>query len=107
MQVHIAPIELREGRGVMSKATLEARRKADNPHNDTYFPPVSKPVSTEAEKRKLAAIFQFKGGKALPDELTMAPVEGAFVSLALVLVCSFTTAAAAATTVAPRATRPP
>ena len=43
---------------------------------DITFQPAKKAVSTDAEKRKLAAMFQFKGGKALPDELTLAPVEG-------------------------------
>ncbi len=30
----------------------------------------------DAEKKKLALMFQMKGGKALPEELTLAPIEG-------------------------------
>lgn len=44
---------------------------------DAPMPPLSKPVSTETEKRKLALINQFKGGKSLPEELTIKPIEGA------------------------------
>ncbi len=35
-----------------------------------------KPVSTEAEKRRLQAINTLKGGKGLTDELTMPSIEG-------------------------------
>ena len=60
----------------MPKAVVDQRLEAAAVGADAAFQPAVKAVSTEAEKRKLAALFQFKGGKALPDELTLAPVEG-------------------------------
>ncbi|GBG31320.1 Hypothetical Protein FCC1311_075432 [Hondaea fermentalgiana] len=35
-----------------------------------------KAISTETEKRRLAMHFQFKGGKALPETGTIAPIQG-------------------------------
>lgn len=76
MQPSFAPIELRAGQGVVPKSEIDRRREEDERTADTVFPPLTKPVYTEAEKRKLQALFQFKGGKALPEELTLAPIEG-------------------------------
>jgi len=39
-------------------------------------PRARKAVSTEMEKRRLAMQFQFKGGKALPENGTSQPIEG-------------------------------
>jgi hypothetical protein len=75
-QTHYAPIELRAGRGVMPKAAVDHRLEQQAAEADITFQPATKAVSTDAEKKRLATVFQFKGGKALPDELTLAPVEG-------------------------------
>lgn len=76
LQPTFAPIELRAGLGVVHKDVIDSRLAEDERTADRVLPPLSKAVSTEAEKRKLQAVFQFKGGKALPEELTLAPVDG-------------------------------
>lgn len=76
VQPSFAPIELRIGQGVLPKEAIDARIADAELNGDKALPPISKPVATEAEKRRLQAVFQFKGGKALPDELTLAPVVG-------------------------------
>ncbi len=76
LQPTFAPIELRAGLGVVHKDVIDSRLAEDERIADRVLPPLSKAVSTEAEKRKLQAVFQFKGGKALPEELTLAPVDG-------------------------------
>ncbi len=60
----------------MKKDEIERKIVEDERTADKMFPPISKAISTESEKRKLQAMFQFKGGKALPEELTLAPIEG-------------------------------
>jgi hypothetical protein len=41
-----------------------------------YRPPARKPTSTDAEKRRLQAQFQFKGGSILPAHALAAPIAG-------------------------------
>lgn len=43
-----------------------------------YRPAFVKPVAVDAEKDRLSQIFTFKGGKALPEELTMPVGEAPF-----------------------------
>lgn len=43
---------------------------------DRYRPMPTKAKGTALEKQRLQNINMFKGGKALPDELTLAPIEG-------------------------------
>ena len=43
---------------------------------ERYRPMPTKAKGTELEKQRLQNINMFKGGKALPDELTLAPIQG-------------------------------
>jgi hypothetical protein len=60
----------------MLKEDIDKRLEEAEKSADKAFPPIKKAIHTEAEKRRLQAAFQFKGGKALPEELTLAPIEG-------------------------------
>lgn len=60
----------------MLKEDIDKRLEEAEKTADKSFPPIRKAIHTEAEKRRLQAAFQFKGGKALPEELTLAPIEG-------------------------------
>ncbi len=76
VQHTFAPIELRTGHGVMLKEDIDRKQAEDARTGDVVLPPLTKAVSTDTEKRRLQALFQFKGGKALPEELTLAPIDG-------------------------------
>jgi hypothetical protein len=60
---------------IRSKAQVDAFEAA---HASVDRPqmPIKKGYNTEAEKRRLQATFQFKGGKAVPDAASYAPIEG-------------------------------
>jgi len=60
---------------IRSKAQVDAFEAA---HASVDRPqmPLKKGYNTEAEKRRLQATFQFKGGKAVPDAASYAPIEG-------------------------------
>ena len=60
---------------IRSKAQVDAFEAA---HASVDRPqmPIKKGYNTEAEKRRLQAPFQFKGGKAVPDAASYAPIEG-------------------------------
>lgn len=74
-RTHVAAIDAlpirRRGQGAIAAREASAAATADR-----IAAPLTKPVSTEANKRRLQAINSLKGGKALPEELTAAPISG-------------------------------
>ena len=64
----IHPIDMiarRKTEGVISREIDEIRMKQSH-----YRPAHIKPISSDLEKEKLSQIFEYKGGKILPNELT-------------------------------------
>lgn len=56
--------------------TIEAELRAAQVDVEQYRPPLRKAVSTDKHKLLLQNQFTYKGGKALPEELTMPPIVG-------------------------------
>ena len=73
--VHVAAIDALPIRRKL-KSAIDAQAAHDARTADRTGAPLRKPVSTETEKRRLQAINTLKGGKGLPDELTMPSIEG-------------------------------
>jgi hypothetical protein len=73
--VHIAAIDALPIRRKL-KTTIDAQAKIHSVTADRTGAPMSKPISTDTEKRRLQAINTLKGGKALPEELTMPSIRG-------------------------------
>lgn len=69
----------RRKRGDAIQAEL-AEREAER---DRYRPLPTKAKSTPLEKQRLQNINMFKGGKGLPEELTLAPIQGTLVPVVL------------------------
>jgi len=73
--VHVAAIDALPIRRKL-KSAIDAQAAHDARTADRTGAPLRKPISTETEKRRLQAINTLKGGKGLPDELTMPSIEG-------------------------------
>jgi len=70
-----APIEAL-GAQKRSKTAIAAREAAAAAAGDIVGPPLRPGRNGDAEKRRLQATFQFKGGKALPDGLSAPALDG-------------------------------
>jgi hypothetical protein len=75
-QENIKPVDyIPRRRGV---ASIQQELDDIRMRQEHYRPAFVKPVSVVAEKDRLTQIFTFKGGKALPEELTMPVGEAPF-----------------------------
>lgn len=75
-QENIKPVDfIPKRKGV---ATIQQELDDIRMRQEHYRPAFVKPVAVEAEKDRLSQIFTFKGGKALPEELTMPVGEAPF-----------------------------
>lgn len=75
---HLTQIEYAEMMGGRRKrgTAIAAEVSHRQAELDSYRPMPTKAKSTPLEKQRLQNINMFKGGKVLPDELTLAPIKG-------------------------------
>lgn len=70
-----APIE-RLGIQKRSQSTIRKRLEVEARTGDISLPPLKPGRNTDAEKRRLQMINQFKGGKGLPESASLPPLTG-------------------------------
>ena len=75
---HLTQIEYHEMAGGRRKPQDAIKAELDQAEQQRmrYRPPATKATATALEKRRLQTINTLKGGKALPEELTLRPIDG-------------------------------